>query len=122
MSQSKSRGKEPEKTAGYLLPSYWDERFQKEDQYDWFKDYSIFKHILQPHLKPADKILVLGCGNSTMTADLWRDGYKNIMSIDLSEVWLPLSKNLKTLFQAPMRLQTDLLKQNIRKSSWEYGF
>ena len=83
---SKNAGREPEKTADYLLPSYWNNRFGDEEKYDWFKDYSTFKHLLQPHLKASDKILILGCGNSTMSADLWRDGYKDVTSIDLSEV------------------------------------
>lgn len=86
MNSSGSHGREPAKTEEYLLPSYWDERFQDEEKYDWFKGYSTFKHLLRPHLKTQDRILVLGCGNSSMTADLWNDGFKHITSIDLSEV------------------------------------
>jgi ubiquinone/menaquinone biosynthesis C-methylase UbiE len=79
-------GNEPPKTAGYLEKAYWDQRFEKEEQYEWFKGFSVFRHLLLPHLRPSDRILVLGCGNSAMTMDLWREGFKNICSIDLSEV------------------------------------
>lgn len=85
-SQARARGKEPEKNAEYLKPHYWDQRFEQEEQYDWFKGFQDFRSLLLPHLKPTDRILVLGCGNSTMTADLWREGFHNITSIDLSEV------------------------------------
>lgn len=106
-------GFEPRTTAEYLEPDYWEERFkvftnfhfdllsvsslmsascvvpQKEDHYDWFKTLSEFRHLLLPHLKQSDKILILGCGNSTMTFDLWNEGFRDITSIDLSEVRVP---------------------------------
>ena len=84
-------GNEPQTTAEYLEKSYWDQRFQNEEQYDWFKDLGRFRHLLLPHLKSSDRILVLGCGNSAMTMDLWKEGFKDICSIDLSEVCLPPS-------------------------------
>jgi len=91
------QGNEPLTTAEYLDPSYWDQRFEKEEQYDWFKDLSQFRHLLLPQLKRTDRILVLGCGNSSMTMALWREGFQNICSIDLSEVCLPtLVWRLKT--------------------------
>jgi len=84
--EHKPQGNEPQKTAEYLEKSYWDQRFESEEQYDWFKDLSHFRHLLLPHLRPSDRILVLGCGNSAMTMDLWKEGFKDICSIDLSEV------------------------------------
>jgi hypothetical protein len=90
--EHKPQGNEPLTTAEYLNPCYWDERFEKEEQYDWFKDLSQFRHLLLPNLRPSDRILVLGCGNSAMTMDLWREGFKNICSIDLSEVCLSPKK------------------------------
>ena len=86
MNSNGPQSREPAKTEDYLLPGYWDTRFQEEEAYDWFKGYSTFKHLLLPHLQLTDRILVLGCGNSSMTADLWNDGFKDITSIDLSEV------------------------------------
>ncbi len=85
MMEGKSEGREPDRTEDYLLPSYWNARFRDEEKYDWFKGYSSFKHLLQPHLKTTDRILILGCGNSSLTADLWKDGFQDITSIDLSE-------------------------------------
>lgn len=86
MEQGHNKGREPGKTSDYLLPSYWNDRFRDEKGYEWFKGYEEFKHLLLPHLCPGDKILILGCGNSSLTLDLWRDGFKDITSIDLSEV------------------------------------
>ena len=56
----------------------------QEEQYDWFKGYKEFRHLVAPHLDPSSRILVLGCGNSSLTFDLCRDGFTCITSIDLS--------------------------------------
>lgn len=76
----------PETNVQYLQADYWNKRFDSEPQYDWFKDYSQFRHLCIPHLQPADSILILGCGNSTLTQDLYNDGYRNLTSVDLSAV------------------------------------
>eukprot|EP00620_Florenciella_sp_RCC1587_P018131 CAMPEP_0182574976 /NCGR_PEP_ID=MMETSP1324-20130603/28178_1 /TAXON_ID=236786 /ORGANISM="Florenciella sp., Strain RCC1587" /LENGTH=181 /DNA_ID=CAMNT_0024790475 /DNA_START=33 /DNA_END=574 /DNA_ORIENTATION=- len=39
---------------------------------------------MRPLLKPTDRILVVGCGNSPFTAALYDDGFKNVTSIDFS--------------------------------------
>lgn len=39
---------------------------------------------MTPHLQPFSKILVLGCGNSSLTADLFSAGFQRITSVDLS--------------------------------------
>ena len=77
---------EPAQTSGYLDKRYWDERFQEEEDYDWFKKFEEFSHLLLPSLQQSDKILMIGCGNSSLTFDLCKLGYQNITSIDLSEV------------------------------------
>ena len=38
------------------------------------------------YCKTKDDILVLGCGNSTLSADLFDVGHRSLVSIDLSEV------------------------------------
>lgn len=76
----------PSNNAQYLENDYWNTRFEAEQQYDWFKDYSQFKHLLTPHIQPSNSILILGCGNSSLTQDLYEDGYKDLTSIDLSPV------------------------------------
>lgn len=63
---------------------YWDARFETEEQYDWLCTYSSLRSHLIPFLKPSDRILVVGCGNSTFSADLYDDGFRNITNIDYS--------------------------------------
>ena len=76
----------PETNVQYLQGDYWNNRFQNEQQYDWFKDFNEFKHLCVKHLRPDDSILILGCGNSTLTQDLYNNGFINLTSTDLSDV------------------------------------
>jgi len=70
----------------YLSPSYWDERFVGEEQYEWFKDYSHFQHLILENIKPTDKVLEVGAGSSRLSEDMYKDGIKHITCTDLSTV------------------------------------
>ncbi|GAB2229664.1 hypothetical protein Droror1_Dr00013914 [Drosera rotundifolia] len=76
----------PATASAYLDPSYWDERFSKEEHYEWFKDYSHFRHLILRHVNPTSSVLELGCGNSRLSEDMYRDGIINITCSDLSPV------------------------------------
>lgn len=34
--------------------------------FEWFQRYSALRPIFQEHVRPYDKVLVIGCGNSSM--------------------------------------------------------
>ena len=42
--------------------------------------------ILHKYVKPSDNILVVGCGNSSLSADLYDVGHHSITNIDISDV------------------------------------
>ncbi|ORY83641.1 S-adenosyl-L-methionine-dependent methyltransferase, partial [Protomyces lactucae-debilis] len=65
---------------------YWDDRYENDhaEGYDWFKTFSEISSVLTPHLTATSKILVLGCGTSTLSEELWRSGYKHVTSVDFS--------------------------------------
>ncbi|KEH30388.1 putative endothelin-converting enzyme 1 [Medicago truncatula] len=103
---------EPSSASAYLNPSYWDERFSKEEKYEWFKEYSHFRHIIQPHLTPNSSVLELGCGNSQMCDGLYNDGTTNITCIDLSHVAVHNMQNrlLSQGFKDIKVMQADMLE------------
>lgn len=76
----------PSTALAYLDPHYWDERFSNEEHYEWFKDYSHFRHLIQAHIKPTSSVLELGCGNSQLCEELYKDGVTEITCIDLSAI------------------------------------
>ena len=76
----------PEKNVAYKLQDYWDERYTKEDNFEWCKSYDDFKELSHKHLRNSDRILMLGCGNSALSEQMYKDGYRNIVNIDFSPV------------------------------------
>lgn len=49
---------------------YWDNRYQNvssEEEFDWFKGYEeLAPWLINGLLRPDDRIVVLGCGNSVL--------------------------------------------------------
>lgn len=76
----------PERNETYKLQEYWDKRYTKENNFEWCKRYGDFKDLMHRHVRKSDRILMLGCGNSTLSEDMYSDGYRNIVNIDFSPV------------------------------------
>ncbi|XP_061776170.1 EEF1A lysine methyltransferase 4 isoform X2 [Nerophis ophidion] len=76
----------PEDNRQYKSVDYWDERYKVEESYDWLGGFSKIRHILEKYIKKDDSILVLGCGNSSVSADMYDAGYRSITNIDYSSV------------------------------------
>ncbi|RPB12470.1 S-adenosyl-L-methionine-dependent methyltransferase [Morchella conica CCBAS932] len=71
-------------------PDYWDEKYTAEGatkSFDWFRDFQSLKPFFAKHMPDkAARILHLGCGNSTLSADLANEGYTDQVMVDFSEV------------------------------------
>jgi len=76
----------PDKNAAYKLQDYWDERYTEEESFEWCKSYDDFKGLMHKHVRNSDRILMLGCGNSALSEQMYQDGYRNIVNIDFSPV------------------------------------
>jgi len=71
----------------YGRVSYWDERFSKELQpFDWYARFGHFKRFVVQHLKRSDYILIVGCGSSRFTEELYNSEYTSVANIDYSSV------------------------------------
>ena len=77
---------EPEDNKQYLNKQYWDDRYEVEENYEWLVSYTQIKPELDPLLTTESSILVLGCGNSSLSLDLFTGGYVDITSIDISDI------------------------------------
>ncbi|CAI4223773.1 unnamed protein product [Auanema sp. JU1783] len=73
----------PKKSTDFADPVYWKNFFAKRSLP--FECYSDLSEILELYIKRQDKILQLGCGNSTLASDLFDFGFKDVHSIDTDE-------------------------------------
>ncbi|MBZ3881207.1 Endothelin-converting enzyme 2 [Sciurus carolinensis] len=79
----------PERNFEYCEVQYWDQRYRgaaDSAPYEWFGDFSSFRSLLEPELRPEDRILVLGCGNSALSYELFLGGFPDVTSVDYSSV------------------------------------
>ncbi|XP_056421619.1 EEF1A lysine methyltransferase 4 [Hyla sarda] len=78
-------------SARYKELEYWDNRYREQEQlqiggHEWFGDYRDFAHLVARELRPETGGLVLGCGTSSLSAELHKEGVRPLVSIDYSPV------------------------------------
>lgn len=77
----------PKSSKEFADKQYWDKFFkQREKSFEWYGGYSDLKKVLLKYIKPAHSLLIVGCGNSSLSADLYDDGFQQNTSIDISQV------------------------------------
>ncbi|XP_022691497.1 methyltransferase-like protein 13 isoform X1 [Varroa jacobsoni] len=77
----------PKTSSEFTSKEYWDCFFnRRESAFEWYGEYHQLSPIVFKYAKPSDRILVVGCGNSAMSYDLHQSGYKNVVSIDISDI------------------------------------
>ncbi|XP_041913396.1 eEF1A lysine and N-terminal methyltransferase [Alosa sapidissima] len=66
---------------------YWERFFRKrgEKAFEWYGDYHSLCGVLHKYIKPRDQVLVVGCGNSELSEQLYDVGYRQLTNIDISE-------------------------------------
>ncbi|KYN10088.1 PREDICTED: methyltransferase-like protein 13 [Trachymyrmex cornetzi] len=67
---------------------YWNTFFKKRGKkaFEWYGEYPELCEILVKYIKMKDDILIVGCGNSTLSMSLYDVGYRNIVNIDISHI------------------------------------
>ncbi|KAL6440840.1 hypothetical protein ACFW04_003339 [Cataglyphis niger] len=67
---------------------YWNTFFKKRGKkvFEWYGEYPELCEILLKYVKVKDDILIVGCGNSTLSMSLYDVGYRNIINIDISHI------------------------------------
>ena len=71
----------------YANKDFWNERFKNEKHmFDWYVNWrQLKKYFLWLILPKKARILIVGCGNSKLTQEMYRDGWKDIVNIDISD-------------------------------------
>ncbi|XP_016963875.1 eEF1A lysine and N-terminal methyltransferase homolog [Drosophila biarmipes] len=90
----------PKTREEFAQTDYWNEFFKKrgEKAFEWYGEYLELCDQIHKYIKPVDKILMLGCGNSKLSMDMYDSGFREITNIDISPIAVKkmLELNAKT--------------------------
>lgn len=75
-------------TYNYGDALYWDARYVAEQggAFDWYQRYTSLRSFVRKYVPTSARVLMVGCGNALMSEDMVRDGYGDIMNVDISSV------------------------------------
>ncbi|XP_045403321.1 eEF1A lysine and N-terminal methyltransferase [Lemur catta] len=78
----------PKSSKEFGSVDYWEKFFQQRGKkaFEWYGTYLELCEVLHKYIKPREKVLVIGCGNSELSEQLYDVGYREIVNIDISEV------------------------------------
>ena len=107
--------------AHYAKPEYWEGRYQKEpDPFDWYQQYQGIKDCLVQYIKPSNRILHIGCGNSRLTEEMYKDGFVNSVNVDISETAIKLmQERCKENCPEAKFLTMDITKMDFESKSFD---
>eukprot|EP00629_Pelagomonadales_sp_RCC1024_P002412 CAMPEP_0119282990 /NCGR_PEP_ID=MMETSP1329-20130426/27654_1 /TAXON_ID=114041 /ORGANISM="Genus nov. species nov., Strain RCC1024" /LENGTH=98 /DNA_ID=CAMNT_0007283655 /DNA_START=96 /DNA_END=388 /DNA_ORIENTATION=- len=69
----------------YGTVDFWDEWYLEEEHaggYDWLFAYEDVGPAVEALLTPDARVLVIGCGNSPFSSELFARGYRNLTNVD----------------------------------------
>uniref|UniRef100_A0A453RL88 Methyltransferase type 11 domain-containing protein n=1 Tax=Aegilops tauschii subsp. strangulata TaxID=200361 RepID=A0A453RL88_AEGTS len=97
---------------------YWDERYRKEPgPFDWYQKYPALAPLLRLYVRPHQRLLLVGCGNSVFGENMVQDGYQDVVNIDISSVVIEQMK--KKYHDKPQLKDTKMDVRNM--SDFESG-
>ncbi|XP_058396047.1 eEF1A lysine and N-terminal methyltransferase [Diceros bicornis minor] len=101
----------PKSSKEFGSADYWEKFFQQRGKkaFEWYGTYLELCGVLHKYIKPREKVLVIGCGNSELSEQLYDVGYQDIVNIDISEVVIKQMKERN----ASRRPQMSFLKMDM---------
>ena len=76
----------PKQTDDFHSKQYWQTFFERrgDESFEWYGSYAELRAIVvdEQKLRRTDRVLVVGCGNSDFSAELYDDGYEEVTNVD----------------------------------------
>ena len=75
------------KVIDFSQQDYWDKKYAEKDTlFEWLENYAALRDYIREHIPQDARILVPGCGNSAISAEMYEDGYHKLVNVDFSPV------------------------------------
>ncbi|XP_009393889.2 uncharacterized protein LOC135584230 isoform X2 [Musa acuminata AAA Group] len=73
---------------------YWDARYLADGSasFDWYQRYSALRPFVRKYVPVSARVLMVGCGNAVLSEDMVKDGYIDIMNIDISSIVIDMMR------------------------------
>uniref|UniRef100_A0A1I8MCI7 eEF1A lysine and N-terminal methyltransferase homolog n=1 Tax=Musca domestica TaxID=7370 RepID=A0A1I8MCI7_MUSDO len=94
----------------FATVDYWNTFFKKrgEKAFEWYGEYLELCEQIHKYIRPNDKILMVGCGNSKLSMDMYDSGFKDVTNIDISDVAIKKMQEINARNRSDMKfLQMD---------------
>lgn len=106
----------PKTREEFASKSYWDSFFKKrKNAFEWYGEYSHLCGMLHKHCKPVEKVLMVGCGNSKLSEDMYDVGYHHIVNIDISDLVIKQMIKKNNVNRSKMKY----IKMDIKETSFD---
>lgn len=77
----------PSDDCSYGTVQFWDERYlRSEETFEWYRSFSALAGLIAAVADREDRVLIAGCGNSSLAADMCAGGFRRIVCSDWSRV------------------------------------
>ena len=101
----------------YSKKEFWNDRFGKTTgNFDWYADWTQLKPKFTKIINVESSILMVGCGNSKMSTQMIKDGYKNITNIDISDVVI---NKMKSEYPDEIYIEMDATNMTFKDNSFD---
>ncbi|KAK9058084.1 hypothetical protein SSX86_022924 [Deinandra increscens subsp. villosa] len=98
-------------TYNYGDSVYWDARYVNEasaGSFDWYQRYHALRPFVRKYIPASSRVLMVGCGNAVMSEDMVKDGYENIVNVDISCVAIEMMRHKNEHIPQLKYLQMDV--------------
>ncbi|CAK9813196.1 eEF1A lysine and N-terminal methyltransferase homolog [Anthophora plagiata] len=96
---------------------YWNTFFKKrgEKTFEWYGEYPELCNVFHKYIRVKDNILIVGCGNSTVSMCLYDAGYRNITNIDISYIVIKQMRDINA------SIRPDLIYEQMDATQMTYS-
>ncbi|KAI9586170.1 eEF1A lysine and N-terminal methyltransferase homolog [Glossina fuscipes] len=115
----------PKSYEEFAQTDYWNAFFKKRGgkAFEWYGEYLELCEQIHKYVKTTDKIVMLGCGNSNLSMDMYDAGFKDIINIDISAVAIKKMMELNLYNRSDMKfLQMDATEMSFENDYFSVAF